>query len=295
MKIYDCFLYFDEDLLLEARLNILNKFVDKFIIVESKFSHRGEARSPHFDINNFKKFKNKIKYILLDNNPENLYEIKENDKLKNEKIIINGNLREFYQRNSITKGLSDAEDEDFVLISDLDEIPKLDEVNFDEIKNNLVFFNQIFCCYKFNLCSKMRWYGSRMIKKKNLITPQWLRDIKDKNYPFWRIDTYFSSKKYNNIRFIENGGWHFSYLKDSKGVENKLRSIRHHIEYDLNPLGEEKISNLIKNRKLIYDYKADQRTENKFENNETLNILDEKKLPEYIRKNKNYYKDWLEI
>ena len=139
----------------------------------------------------------------------------------------------------------------------------------------------------------MKWYGSRMIKKKKLLSPQWLRDIKDKNYPFWRIDTLFSKKKYSNIKFVENGGWHFSYLKDPKGVEKKLKSIRHHIEYDQNPLGENKIKDLIKNRKLIYDYNADQRKKNKFENNESLNLLEEKKLPNFIRNNLNYYKDWL--
>ena len=101
-------------------------------------------------------------------------------------------------------------------------------------------------------------------------------------------------KKYNNIKFIENGGWHFSYLKNPKGVQNKLKSIRHHIEYDLNPLGESKIENLIKNRKLIYNYRADQRSENKFENNETLNILEIKKLPDYIQKNISLFSDWLE-
>ena len=77
MKIYDCFLYFDEELLLDVRLNILDKFVDKFVIVESIYSHRGEKRKPTFDINKFHKFKNKIKYILLEDNPKNLYEIRE--------------------------------------------------------------------------------------------------------------------------------------------------------------------------------------------------------------------------
>jgi beta-1,4-mannosyl-glycoprotein beta-1,4-N-acetylglucosaminyltransferase len=294
MKIYDCFIYFDEDLLLDVRLNIMDKFVDKFVIVESKFSHRGELREPTFNINKFKKFEKKIEYILLDKNPSNLHEIKKNDKLINEKIIINGNLREFYQRNSILKGLKSASDEDLILISDVDEIPFLENIDFNEIQNKLVFFNQIFCCYKFNLFSKMKWCGSRMVKKKKLIDPQWLRDIKDRNYPMWRIDTLFSKKKYNNIKFIENGGWHFSYLKNPKGVQNKLKSIRHHIEYDLNPLGESKIENLIKNRKLIYNYRADQRSENKFENNETLNILEIKKLPDYIQKNISLFSDWLE-
>ena len=101
-------------------------------------------------------------------------------------------------------------------------------------------------------------------------------------------------KKHNNINFIEEGGWHFSYLKKPTGVEKKLKSIRHHIEYDQNPLGVKKINEMIKGRKLIYDYKADQRKGNKFENNETLEILENYKLPNYIQKNINFYDEWME-
>ena len=294
MKIYDCFIYFDEDLLLDLRFNILDKFVDKFIIVESKFSHRGEHRKPNFNIKKFKQFEKKIEYILLEKNPNNLFEIKKDDIKINEKIIVNGNLREFYQRNSISLGLSTASDEDLIIISDVDEIPNLENIDFDKIKTNPYLFNQIFCCYKLNLYSKMRWCGSRMIKKKKLISPQWLRDIKDKNYQSWRLDTFFSKKKYRNIKFIDNGGWHFSYLKKAEGVEKKLRSIRHHIEYDNNPIGVEKIEDLIKNRKLIYNYNADQRTKNKFINNEKLEILKLEKLPKFIIDNKSLFSTWLE-
>ena len=294
MKIYDCFIYFDEELLLDVRLNVLDKFVDKFVIVESKFSHRGEIRKPNFNINKFEKFKNKIKYILLEDNPNDLYEIDKEDPRIHVKKILNGNLREFHQRNSITKGLNDANDEDIILISDVDEIPNLEGINFKEIENKPYLFNQIFCCYKLNLFSKMRWCGSRMIRKKNLINPQWLRDIKDKKYPIWRLDTFFSNKKFSNISIIEGGGWHFSYLKNPAGVEKKLKSIRHHIEYDLNPLGVDKISDMIKNRKLIYDYKADQRKSNKFENNETLEILENYRLPNYIKNNLSLFDEWLE-
>ena len=131
-----------------------------------------------------------------------------------------------------------------------------------------------------------------MIKKKNLISPQWLRDIKDRNYSKWRLDTYFSKKKFNNIKFIDKGGWHFSYLKNPEGVEKKLKSIRHHIEYDQNPVGVKKIGEMIKEKRLIYNYKADQRTENKFENNEILNVLDLQQLPIYIQKNKDKFKEW---
>ncbi len=294
MKIYDCFIYFDEELLLDVRFNILDKFVDKFVIVESKFSHRGEPRNPNFDVTKFKKFENKIEYILLNENPKNLYNIKINDPQINEKTIINGNLREFHQRNAINLGLENAKEEDLILISDVDEIPNLENLDFEQIKNTPYLFNQIFCCYKFNLYSRMRWCGTRMIKKKNLVSPQWLRDIKDRNYPFWRLDTYFSKKKYNNLKFIENGGWHFSYLKEPSGIEKKLKSIRHHIEYDHNPLGVKKIGDMINKKKLIYNYKADQRTQNKFENNETLQILKNTKLPKYIQTNADRFYDWLE-
>ena len=294
MKIYDCFIYFDEDLLLDVRLNILDKFIDKFVIVESKFSHSGEKREPNFNLEKYKKYKEKIEYILLEENPSNLFQIEKDDPRRSEKIIINANLREFFQRNAIIQGLSEAKDNDVILISDVDEIPNLENIDFNKITEYPYMFNQIFCCYKFNLFSKMRWHGSRMIKKKKLLTPQWLREIKDKNYPKWRVDTLFSKKKYSNIKFIEDGGWHFSYLKDPVNVEKKLKSIRHHIEYDLNPLGVNKIDEMIKNKKLIYNYNTDQRTENKFENNETLNILDTRKLPKYIQNNLSLYSKWLE-
>jgi len=292
MKIYDCFIFFDEELLLDIRFNCLDKLVDKFVIVESRYSHRGEKRNPVFNINKYKKFKDKIIYILLNDLPSNIYQINEDDDKINEKIIINGNIREFYQRNAIAKGLKDAKPEDLIIVSDVDEIPLLEQIDFNSIKNNPVFFNQIFSCYKLNLFSKLKWCGSRMIKKKNLLSPQWLRDIKDRNYPKWRLDIYFSKTKYNNIQFIDDGGWHFSYLKKPDGVEKKLKSIRHHIEYDQNPVGIEKIAEMIKEKKLIYNYKADQRTQNKFENNEILGVLDLEKLPRYIQKNKKIFEEW---
>ena len=105
MKIYDCFIYFDEEILFDVRFNILDKFVHKFVVVESKFSHSGEERKPNFDIKRFDRFKNKIEYILLDKNPDNLFKINDGDKRINEKIIVNGNLREFYQRNNINLGI----------------------------------------------------------------------------------------------------------------------------------------------------------------------------------------------
>ena len=82
MKIIDCFMYYDEDNLLDLRLNILNKYVDKFIIVESKFTHSGNLKNKNFDIENFKEFKNKIDYYFIENEPLNLKKIDKNDTLE---------------------------------------------------------------------------------------------------------------------------------------------------------------------------------------------------------------------
>ena len=69
MNIYDCFMYFDEDLLLDLRLNMLNKYVNKFVITESTFLHSGQRKKLNFDYKNFSKFKNKIIYIVVDEPP----------------------------------------------------------------------------------------------------------------------------------------------------------------------------------------------------------------------------------
>ena len=187
MKIYDCFLFFDEDIQLDIRLNVLNQYVDKFVIVESKFTHSGEKRKPKFNLQKFKKFENKIEYILLDNEPANLHEIKNDDPKDKqyEKKILNGNIREFYHRNAIMRGLNDASPEDYIIISDVDEIPNLEGINFSIIKNKYLLFNQIFTCYKLNLfCRDMKWHGSRMTKKNILLVRNGLETLKEETIHF---------------------------------------------------------------------------------------------------------------
>ena len=296
MKIYDCFMYFDEDIVLDVRLNVLDKYVDKFVIIESEFNHKGEKRNPLFDINKFIKFKDKIEYILIGTMPNEIEIISEKDS-KNEiyrKSIFNAWKRENYQRNQIKKGLISASNEDWVIISDLDEIPNLEKINIKEIKEDLIFFKQDMMYYKFNLVLKdYKWVGSKACKMKNLISPQWIRDIKDKKYSWWRIDTFFSKRKYKNIFFVKDGGWHFSYLKNPKNIEKKLKSYLHHIDYDLNPVGEKGIEEMINNKRAIYNIKADQKN-NKFGGENILSKIDINLLPKYISDNKDKLKNWIE-
>ena len=264
MKIFDCFMYFDEDLVLDLRLNYLDKFVDKFIIVECSYNHKGEKRIPKFNLDKFSKFKNKIKYILVNEDTPDLKKIDINDANAGGKYIMNAIKRENFQRNSIIKGLDDASDNDWILISDLDEIPNLEKNNLSKINDHLVFFKQYMIYYKFNLMlENYPWIGSKACKKKNLKSPQWLRNIKDKSYPWWRLDVYFSENKYKKIKIIENGGWHFSYIKSPEDIEKKLKSYLHHKEYDVNPIGIEKIKKIINEKRAIYNLRVDKRI-NKF-------------------------------
>ena len=295
MRVFDCFMYFNEDVVLELRLNYLNKFVDQFIIVESTFNHRGQKKNLNFDIDKFPKFKDKIKYLVLNAQPSNLEKINDNDmeNEKSKKYILNGYKRDHFQRNYISNGIDDADQDDVIIISDIDEIPNLEKLDLNKIQNDLILFNQKMCYYKFNLYQKnYSWNGSRACKKKNLISPQWIRDIKPKKYPKWRLDTYFSKNKYSNICFINDGGWHFSYLNTPELIEQKLKSYTHHREYDLNPIGIENIEDRIRNKMSVYNLSSDKR-ENQFAQGVKLEIMENNDLPSYIRHNLKKYEEWL--
>ena len=289
-------MFFDEEMLLDLRLNILDEFVDKFVIVESSYTHSGEEKKLIFDINKYSKFKEKINYIILKDPPKGIEEISSNDSEGeiSRKEILNALKRENLQRDTILNGLKDADSNDWIIVSDLDEIPDLTKVNFNNIKSKIIFFKQKVFYYKLNLELKtLRWIGTKACRKKYLKSPQWLRNIKDKIYPKWRLDIFFSEKRYNDIFFIENGGWHFSFVKKPEDIEKKLRSYLHHREYDIDPLGLDKIKNFINSKSVIYDHRLDQ-TQYKFGGGQKLEKIDLKFLPRYISSNKEKYSDWLE-
>ena len=296
MKIYDCFMYFDEEVVLDVRLNTLNEFVDYFVIVESIYTHKGDLRELKFNHKKFEKFKDKIIYIVDEETYPQTDEINTEDSEgeKSRKAIFNAAYRENGQRNLITRGLKKANDEDIIMVSDVDEIPKLSELNFKNINEKIILFKQDMFYYKFNLwLPNLIWTGTKACKKKNLVNPQWLRNIKDRKYSFFRIDTFFSKTKYTSIKVINDGGWHFSNIKTPKEIEFKLRSYLHHREFDLNPLSVTQIDEIIKNKQAIYDLKVD-KTVNKIGNGSILKNFDLNKLPEYIVTNKNKFLDWID-
>ena len=296
MNIYDCFMYFDEDLLLDLRLNVLDKYVQKFVITEATYTHNGSPKKLNFDINNFKRFKDKITYIVVDEAPPNLLELHEKDTegRRGEKLILNGMARDYFQRENLSKGLTNANDGDLIIISDLDEVPNLEALKFDQIKNQIIIFKQKMFYYKLNLLyDEFDWFGSKACIKKNFISPQWLRNIKSKKYPKWRLDLVFSKKKYSNIFHVQNGGWHFTCMKSPEDLEKKLLNFAHHYEYEESGLNISDIKKLINEKRVMYDHNVDQRGY-KWSGKAKLKRLSNSLLPNYISTNPEKFKEWLD-
>ena len=269
--VYDCFSYWDEDLLLELRLNILNNHVDYFVIIEGNKTWQNNPKKLSFNIDKFSKFKEKIIYVPVTDLPDG------NDPY----------LRENYQRNCISKGIVNAKNNDLILISDLDEIPNPENLNKFNTKMRFAVFKQKHFYYKFNLRSKKNpfWHGTRICVKKYLESPQWLRELKFKKRPFWRIDKF----RLNNI--IENGGWHFCNLKTPEKLLYKYKNLCEtndpiHFKNKINEkyLNINNVEEKLLNKKDIIGRDDTFLKEN----------IDET-FPEFLTSNLNKYKKWVEL
>ena len=266
MAIYDCFQYFNEDHVLDLRFNILNEKVDYFIISESTKTHQGKKKKLNFNLNNFNKFKHKIKYIVAD------YE---------KKIDFNSHtggesLVEQHQRNSLSKGLVNANDNDLIILSDSDEIPDLTKLHQIKKSSKLTAFSQMMFMYKLNLqnLNESNWIGSKMALKKNFPVPQKLRNLKFKEYPFWRFDKIDQQ--------IIQGGWHFSFLQKPSDISKKIKSYSHG-EFNKDEfIDEKKIKEKIANNEDIFGRNF---------NLKKINI--DENYPSFIRKNKSILSDWI--
>jgi len=292
MKIFDCTTYYSEDLMLEVRFNILNEHVHKFIIVESKYSHSGKKKELNFNIDNFKKFKDKIVYLVIENEPENILDV--SDPKSSIYIKRMNSLKRIEQSyDYMLNGIKDASDEDLIILNDNDEIPNLNSKQFLASKKKIIIFEQLFCYYKFNLLYDLvPWYGSRACKKKYLKSFSWLKNLKNKKYPFWRIDTLLSNYKEISVDIIKDGGWHFTNVMSPEKLFNKLNNFGHHNEFELSNISINDLKEQIENKMVNYNHLADKTDQNKYKFNYKLKNLDNELLPEFLRLNKTLYKDW---
>ena len=265
MAIYDCFQYFNEDHILDLRFNILNEYVDYFVISESTKTHQGKSKKINFDINKFRKFKDKIKFVVAEYDKEILFD----QHTGGESPI------EQHQRNFLINGIKDASPEDLIILSDSDEIPDLRKLNKINKDKKYIAFSQKMYMYKINIqnIEESNWIGSKITKKKYIKSMQLLRNLKFKNYPFWRLDK-------RNLQIIE-GGWHFSYLQSPEEILNKIKSFSHG-EFNDGSISEKEIEEkILKNEDIFNRGFTLKKTE-----------IDES-YPNYIIQNKSKYSKWI--
>ena len=202
--------------------------------------------------------------------------------------------RDYFQRENLYKGLTKTQENDLIMISDLDEIPNLKNLNLSKINNQIIIFEQKMFYYKLNLFYEdFKWLGTKATKKKNFLSPQWLRNIKGKKYPKWRLDTIFSKKKYSNLSFVKDGGWHFTCLRTPEELEKKLLNFAHHYEYEESGLKITDLKKLISEKRVMYDHNTDKKGY-KWSGKSTLKKIDNRYLPSHISLNYDKYKDWLD-
>mgnify|MGYP001395756211 CR=1 FL=1 len=265
MAIYDCFQYFNEDHIVDLRLNILNEYVDYFVISESTKTHQGKVKKINFDISKFKKFKHKIKFIIADFKEDITFQ----------KHMGGESPIEQHQRNSLIKGIENADPNDLIFLSDSDEIPDFKKINEIKKSKRFVAFSHQMFMYKLNLqnINENNWIGTRMTRKKHLTTMQELRNLKFKNYPFWRLDKL-------NLQILK-GGWHFSFLLTPDQIVEKINSFSHG-EFNQKKINKNDIENKIAKNEDIFDrgYLL-----------KKISINNE--FPDYIIKNKKELSKWI--
>ena len=290
MRIIDTTTFFEENMMMDIRFNILDPYVDKFIVCESLFTHSGRRKKINFNFENFPKFKDKIIHVILDKEPLNLIKKKN---LSPQEKRQNSIYRIREQRNYIKTILNQFSSEDYIIYSDNDEIPNLEKFNLKLSKKKFFIFNQKLFYYKLNLgLPKLNWFGSKACKLKYLKSVDFLRNIKNKKYSFFRIDTFFRDDKQNSVEIIDDGGWHFSNLKTYEQLEKKYLNDENHAEYEIQNNSISKIKNYVERKVVPYNHQAKKNSLNRFEETK-LTKVDTIFLPKYIRKNIDKFKEWI--
>ena len=260
MIIYDAFLFFNELDLLDIRLNLLNDVVDKFVIVESTVTFSGKTKKLFFDENKqmFEKFSDKIIHIVVSDtpedfnnlpfisNPSNIKDVFQNKILKylNESTGWNRNNpnevqwgREIYQREFITNGFLNCDDNDLIIVSDVDEIPNPVELLKikDSSQSDVFEFRQNMFYYNINTLKERGWSGPK-ISHWSLIKENSLNILRQ-------------NKLTNNV--VENGGWHLSFMGGENRIKDKLEAYAHQ-EYNNNHIKENLTRNIQTNNDLFF-------------------------------------------
>jgi len=209
-QVIDCITFFDENYIFDLRYNTIKDCVDKIVVCESIYDHRGNLKKLNFK-GHKKYLDNKIIYLVL-----------EKPFPKNTSIWDNQAI----QREFILENLTFASDNDYIFFSDPDEIPNPNTLKNFHLEKKFGIFLQKFYNYKFNLFNKYEspWEGPRVTKKKNLKSIDDLRHkIRIKNLKF----SFFNFSKEKSIQVFQNAGWHFNNIMSPEKMSIKLKTFAH--------------------------------------------------------------------
>ncbi len=233
-RLFDCFPFFNELDLLEVRLRTLAPIVDTFVIGESPLTYRGEPKPLHYLENKarFSEFHSRIRHVIIEDLPA-------------QKGFAENWQRETFQRSALQRGLTDAEDRDVVMMSDLDEIPRVDKIQEAlTLPRRLRIFQMRFFTYYANCEPRpgLDWwngtglseYGAvrhrfeyflRKIPTRLMLRP---RDGLRKRITRSLRAFTLGSLRGLPIHFIREGGHHLSWLGGADTVLQKRGAISIH-------------------------------------------------------------------
>jgi len=263
-KIVDCITFFDNNFMFDLRYNILNDYVDYFVICESRYDHQNNIKELNFEAKKYNT--KKIKYFVLDKPfPQ------KNNPWENQAI----------QREYLLKNLTFAEPNDYIFFSDPDEIPDPNIfANFNLNKKYGIFFQKCFN-YKFNLFNSQEspWEGTRVCRRKNLKSIDFMRQkVKSKNlkYNFFRFD------KEKSIQIYLNAGWHFNNIMEPEKISLKLKTFAHSEFSDDKYSSVEIIRSKIQKKIDLFD-----------RGHQYIKIPFDDTFPKYLHYNYEMYKDYI--
>ena len=264
-KIYDCITFFDENLLVNSRFEILKDVVDYFIVCESNYDHKGNKKKINFKLHNYN-FKDKVRHVIIENNFPNL-----ND----------GWAVESFQREKVYEGIHDATEEDYIMYSDSDEIPNPKTIKNIDLKKKYGIFLQNFFVYKINILNEYEspWEGTRICKRRFLKSFTHLRKkIRYKNLK----KSFFNFKYEKSIEVIRSGGWHFNNLYNAEAISKKLKIFQH------SQFSDEKYSSIQKINEKMFNLEDLFGRNHKYKK---INI--DENFPKYIRDNQEKFKNFI--
>ena len=280
-KVFDCFVFYNELDILEIRLNTLAAYVDHFVLVESPRTFTGQPKPLVFEENKarFAEFADKIIHVVDDDMPETA-----------ESTFV----REAHQRSAIGRGLAKARDDDLIIVSDADEIPKpaaLTEA-LATAAGRITYFEGVYYHFKLNwrLTGRQDVMTSRMIEYKNFhdgwtvrttkgrrssSLPTWAETLVWHPYAAWR------HKALLRRRTLKEGCWHFSFMADAETIKDKLAAYKAPDRLKLKDLRGDAVEERMGRRRSMFD--------------SDIEVAPLSELPEYVQENVDRFGDLLDL